>query len=191
MAEPLKSIKPGSPLHSSIKELLEFHRDPAAGQRKMLMDCSAIFFSTASFRQENNAAIDAVPTTGIKHLLSQEFGDRSPRRAARGTQDWGVEYSVNAVVFQTVGTPVLVVALICQEFLGFAQAIEQMPGNLIVAGLARARKNSKGRPSPSVTACSLEFRRSSDTAGKNSFFSRPAAVRWALRWVASIISLSG
>lgn len=100
----------------------------------------------------------------------------------------------NAFVFQSVAEPVGVVTTICQQFLGFGQAVEQMPGTLIVAGLARGEEKQQGSAQPIGDGVQLGIQaafRASDTAGKSPFFSRLAAVRWAFRWVASIISLSG
>ena len=42
----------------------------------------------------------------------------------------------NASVFQSVTEPDGIVTAICQQFFGFGQLIEQMPGTLIVADLA-------------------------------------------------------
>lgn len=100
----------------------------------------------------------------------------------------------NTFVFQFFAEPVGVVTTIRQQFPGFGQAIEQVPGTLIVAGLALGEEKQQG-PSQAVgdgvqLGVQATFR-SSDTAGKSPFFSRLAAVRWAFRWVASIISLSG
>ena len=64
----------------------------------------------------------------------------------------------NPLVFQSVAKPVGVIAAICQQLSGFRQTIEQVPGTLVVAGLARGEEKQQGPASPSVTACSLEFR---------------------------------
>ncbi len=86
----------------------------------------------------------------------------------------------NAFVFQSVAEPVGVVTTICQQFSGFGQAIEQVPGTLIVAGLAGGEEEQQG---PSQAVCDgVQFGiqaafRASDTAGKSPFFSRLAAVR--------------
>lgn len=78
----------------------------------------------------------------------------------------------NAFVFQTVTEPVGVVAAICQQFLSFGQAIEQMPGPLIVAGLARCEEKQQGSAQSIGDGVQLGIQaafRSSNTAGKNPF----------------------
>ena len=81
-----------------------------------------------------------------------------------------------------------------QQFLGFGQAVEQMPDTLTVAGLARGEEKQQRSAQPIDDGVQLGVQAafcSSDAAGKSPLLSRLAAVRWAFRWVASIISLSG
>jgi len=67
-------------------------------------------------------------------------------------------------------------------------------GHLVITHLARSQQERQW-PSPAIgDGMQLGIQatlRSSDAAGKSPFFSRLAAVRWALRWVASIINRSG
>ncbi len=100
----------------------------------------------------------------------------------------------NTPVFQGIAEPVGIVTAIGKQFPGFGQAIEQVAGTRVVTGLTFREKKQQGPPQAVGDSMELGVQAalcSSDTAGKSPFFNRLAAVRWALRCVASIISLSG
>ncbi len=100
----------------------------------------------------------------------------------------------NALLDQFIAKPVSIIASIRQQFCGLGQALKQMPGSLVITGLSFGEKEQQGSPQAVGYGMQLGVQAASglsDTAGKSPLFSRLAAVRWALRWVASIISLSG
>lgn len=83
---------------------------------------------------------------------------------------------------------------VSQQLPGFWQMVEQVACTLIIADLACGQEEQQRPPQPVGDSMQLGVQAafgSSDTAGKSPFFSRLAAVRWAFKWVASIISLSG
>ena len=90
--------------------------------------------------------------------------------------------------------PGAVVAAIGDEVRGRRQGAEHEAGALVVAHLA-FRQEQDERPSVTV-ADGVELGvqpafGAPDTTGNIPFLSRLAAVRWALRWVASIMMRSG
>lgn len=87
---------------------------------------------------------------------------------------------------QSVAEPVGIVTTIGKQFSGFRQAVKQVPGTLIVAGIACREKEQQGPAQSVCHGVQLGVQAafcSSDTAGKNPFFSKLAAVRWAFRWL--------
>jgi len=90
--------------------------------------------------------------------------------------------------------PIGIIALVAEEFLGVGQGGKHQGRALVVAHLAFAEEHDQ-RP-PLTVAHRMQFRVQAalgapDTTGNSPFFKRLAAVRWAFRWVASIISRHG
>ena len=90
--------------------------------------------------------------------------------------------------------PVGVIAFVAEEFIGLRQRRQHQRRAFVVAHLAFAEQHNQ-RP-PVAIAHGMQFRVQAalcapDTSGNRPFFKRLAAVRWAFRWVASIISRRG
>ena len=92
----------------------------------------------------------------------------------------------NAFGAQGITEPVGVITTVRQQLPGLRQSIygiHKQGGSFVVAYLACRELRKKGHGfgvQPALCA--------SDAAGKSPFLSKLAAVRWALRWVASIIN---
>ena len=96
--------------------------------------------------------------------------------------------------FEFLAEPGAVIAAVGDEVSGWRQGVEHEAGPLVVAHLA-FRQEQDERPAVAV-ADGVELGvqpafGAPDTAGNIPFLSRLAAVRWAFRWVASIMMRSG
>jgi len=96
--------------------------------------------------------------------------------------------------FQFLAEPGAVVAAIRDEMRGRRQGVEHETGTLVVAHLAFRQEHDDR--SPFTIANGVELRvqpalGSPDATGNIPSLGRLAAVRWAFRWVASIMMRSG
>ena len=94
---------------------------------------------------------------------------------------------------QGIAEPIGIISSVSKEFLGLGEGAQQLRSSLVVTCLA-GRQQKEDWLALAI-ANSVKFGVQSafcppDTAGKSPFLSKLAAVRWALRWVASIISRS-
>ncbi len=99
----------------------------------------------------------------------------------------------NTFFRQSRSEPVGIIPSISEQFPGVGQSVQKLCCPFAVTHLAR-RQEKENRPAFTI-ANGVKFGVQpafcpSDTAGKSPFLSKLAAVRWALRWVASIISRS-
>src|SRR5450830_1087377 len=102
--------------------------------------------------------------------------------------------SCDASLGESLTEPVGVIAFVAEEFLGLRQGRQHQSRAFVVAHLAFAEQHDQR--SPVAIAHGMQFRvqaafRTPDTSGNSPFFRRLAAVRWAFKWVVSIISRRG
>ena len=100
----------------------------------------------------------------------------------------------NPVLDQRLTEPVRIIALVCQQACGSGKRIDHERRPLVVTHLAFAEQQNDRAPFTVAHGMKLGVQaafRAPDTSGNSPLFSRLAAVRCALRWVASIINRCG
>jgi len=106
----------------------------------------------------------------------------------------GRDAGSDAALGQGITEVIAVIASIAEQHLGVGQAVKQHRSALVVAHLPFGQEQDN-RPAFAI-AHGMELGvqpafGASDTSGKSPPFNRLAAVRWAFRWVASIMIASG
>ena len=92
---------------------------------------------------------------------------------------------------ERLAEPVAIVTAVAEQYRGLGHSLEQESRVLVVAHLAFGEQHDAGPATVVTDRVELGVQAafgSADTSGNSPFLSRLAAVRWALRWVASIIS---
>jgi hypothetical protein len=143
------------------------------------------------------AGVDAAPVFQLaEHVL--DFVALAVERAIMGDRHFAVHLRRNArdntAFGQGIAEPASIVTPVAEQSFGSWQGIEHQRGPLVVAHLAFAEQHHQRTPLTVADGVKLGVQaalRAPDTSGNSPFFSRLAAVRCALRWVASIINWSG
>ncbi len=102
---------------------------------------------------------------------------------------FGRNAGFDAFVFQSFPEPIGIVAAIRQKMLGKRQIIDDQVRAFVITHLAFRQEHHNRAAHTIANGMELGVQaafRASDTAGNIPFLRRLAAVRWALRWVASI-----
>src|SRR5450631_754847 len=141
--------------------------------------------------------VDAPPVLEpAKHIL--DFVTLAIERAVMFDRYFSIGFRRNArrdtALGESPAEPVGIISPVGEEFPGARQRGEHCSGAFEIARLAFAQQHDQR--SPTTVAHGVQFRiqatlGAADTSGNRPFFKRLAAVRWAFRWVASIINRHG